>query len=190
MEVRFTKLTGRAYEIAVRRDRGPALAPRRGPGYDDDLPHDAVHLVVEAESGLRHGVYGRVAAGRNTIFWPVDPDERRREKRREARKRPTADEDADMARSEELAALAVRAWRHGEPVDDPVLARIVARLAEVADRWRALPEGGGITLEWPGLSPGRARSAAACASPAGARRSPTRTRRPSPGSRPGPRSGS
>ena len=48
MEVTFTKMTGRRYMMTVVRERGPRLAPRTGPGYDEHLPHDAVHFLVEA----------------------------------------------------------------------------------------------------------------------------------------------
>ncbi len=73
--------------MTVRRQAGPSLAPRQGPGYDDHLPHDAVHLLVENEAGLTGGVFGRVAAGRSNIFWPADPKLQRRQARREAKRR-------------------------------------------------------------------------------------------------------
>jgi hypothetical protein len=58
MEVTFAKATtGRRYVMTVVRERGPQLAPRPGPGYDDYLPHDAVHFLVEAEAGLSGGVF-------------------------------------------------------------------------------------------------------------------------------------
>jgi hypothetical protein len=33
------------------------------PGYDELMPHDLLHLVVEAQLGLRRGVFGQLAAG-------------------------------------------------------------------------------------------------------------------------------
>ena len=33
------------------------------PGYDDRMPHDLLHFVVERELGLRHGIFGQIAAG-------------------------------------------------------------------------------------------------------------------------------
>src|SRR5947209_11365582 len=96
--------------MTVVRERGPRLAPRQGPGYDDHLPHDAVHFLVEAEARLSGGVFGRVAAGRNNIFWPDDPRTRRRQARREARRTSSAAEHADMARSEALASVCQPLW--------------------------------------------------------------------------------
>lgn len=165
MEVTFTKLSGRRYVMTVTRERGPALAPRQGPGYDDFLPHDAVHLIVESEAGLAGGAFGRVAAGQSNIFWPADPARRRRQARREARRPPTKSERADMARSEWLASVCPPLWElqtgrraelpiwfsRVEPtaLATPLVERILERLDNFAARWQALREGGSVTLSWP-----------------------------------------
>jgi hypothetical protein len=168
MDVMFTKVAGRRYLMTVVRERGPQLAPRHGPGYDDYLPHDAVHFIVEAEARLSGAVFGRIAAGSSNIFWAADPRDLRREKRREAKRRPSATEHADMARSEELAGLCQPLWelRAGhrrelplwwssltpdalELLESPLCERILARLDEFAARWHALPMGRSITLSWP-----------------------------------------
>jgi hypothetical protein len=157
MEVTFTKLPGRRYLLAVARERGPDLEPRQGPGYDDYLPHDAVHFLVEAEAGLTGGVFGRIAAGRNNLFWPADPDQRRRQARREKKWRPTPAEQADMARSEQLASLGrpLWEWRTGhrtelppwfsrippDVLEAPLVRRILARLEDFAAQWHPLPAG-------------------------------------------------
>ncbi|MBY8338426.1 hypothetical protein LXH13_04410 [Streptomyces spinosirectus] len=165
MHVTFTKVPGRRYRISVVREHGPELAPRHGPGYDDWLPHDAVHFLVEAEAGLSGGVFGRLAAGRSTILWPADPAVRRRQARREAKHRPSGAERADMARSETLACLCDPLWRlraglspelpewfasRAPDLGEPQLVeRILLRLDAFAARWHALPEGGELTMSWP-----------------------------------------
>ncbi len=173
MEVTFTKLEGRRYLMAVVRERGPELAPRQGPGYDDYLPHDAVHFLVEAEAALSGGVFGRVAVGWNNIFTTADPAVRRHQARREAKRRPRGTERADMARSESLASLCQSMWEFraghrselplsASRVDpdlfaSPLVERIIERLGEFAARWHALPVGGSITLMWPPGRPGNPR---------------------------------
>ena len=164
--VTFTKVAGRRYRMTVVRERGPRLAPRHGPGYDDYLPHDAVHFIVEAEAHLSGGVFGRIAAGQSNIFWAADPRVLRRQVRREAKRRPGATERADMARSEELASICQPLWeqraghRRQLPLwfssltpdllaPSPLRERILARLDEFAARWHALPVGRSITLSWP-----------------------------------------
>jgi hypothetical protein len=110
MDVTFTKVAGRRYLMTVVRERGPRLAPRHGPGYDDYLPHDAVHFLVEAEARLPGGVFGQIAAGQSNIFWAADPKGLRRQARREAKRIPTAAERADMGRSEALAGCCQPLW--------------------------------------------------------------------------------
>jgi hypothetical protein len=162
MRVVFTKGAGKSYAIAVHRETGAALAPRNGPGGHPYLPHDLVHFLVEAETGIKLGVYGRLAVGDNGLFWPADPTERakaaRRRKSKGVESSPRAK--ADMIRSEELAGIAVHVWetRHGHvrelPVHvttrevPPVVDRIVSRFDDYADRWHALPVGGSLTLTW------------------------------------------
>lgn len=168
MDVTFTKLAGRRYRMAVVRERGPELAPRQGPGYDDYLPHDEVHFLVEAEAGLAAGVFGRIAAGRSNLFWAADPAVRKRQARREAKRSTSRAEHADMARSESLASVCeplwnLRAGQRSELPDwfsslapdvgeSPLVERILARLDAFATTWNALPPGGTVTLSW---QPGR-----------------------------------
>jgi hypothetical protein len=191
VEVTFTKAAGRRYTMAVARERGPQLAPRQGPGYDDYLPHDAVHFLVEAEAGLSGAVFGQIAAGRSNIFWPADPAVQRRQARREAKGAPSAAERADMARSEELASVCPPLWelraghRRTLPpwfsrvpagmLESPLTERILGRLDEFAACWQGLSAGGSITLRWPHGQAGRRREA-------GGRAHGRDRRRPAPGS--------
>ena len=177
MDVTFTKMSGRRYRMTVVREHGPELAPRQGPGYDDHLPHDAVHFLVEAEAGLSGGAFGRIATGRSNIFWAVDPVARKRQARREKKRPPSKAEHADMARSEALAYLCnslwqVRAGQRSELPDglssmepgiceSPLVERILVRLDAFALRWHALPVGGSVTLSWPQSGPGGPGSVAA-----------------------------
>jgi hypothetical protein len=162
MRVVFTKCPGTSYDIAVHRETGAALAPRNGPAGHPYLPHDLVHFLVEVEAGIERGVYGRLAAGDNGLFWPADPGERAKAARRRKTKRVQSSpaEKADMARSEELAGIAVPVWevRNGHARElppyvtageiPPVVDRIVSRFDEYADRWHALPVGESLTLKW------------------------------------------
>ena len=165
MEVTFTKIPGRRYVMTVVRERGPELAPRQGPGYDDYLPHDAVHFLVEAEARLAGGVFGRIAAGHNNLFWPADPVTRQHQARRERKWKPGQQEQADMARSESLASVCqplweLRAGHRGElpawfsrlgpgTLESPLMERILARVGEFAAQWGPLPGHRGVTLPWP-----------------------------------------
>jgi hypothetical protein len=176
MHVAFKRTGARRYAVIVTLTGEPSRTMDPAPGYDDDIPHDIVHYVVEAELGLTYGVYGRAARGAGTFYATSDatasPRERARKQRKQQRReRALGDRDerqaAEMAHSERLAGLCDVAWRrkHGQKPDPgrpaPLLRsedaaeveRVVARLDVIAPLWRALPIEGQLVFEWPKVSP-------------------------------------
>jgi hypothetical protein len=179
MNVAFKRTGTRRYAVIVTRAGEPAQAMDPAPGYDDDIPHDLVHYVVEAELGLANGVYGRAARGAGTFMATAEQGGRPRERARQQRKQQRreralsardAQQGNELARSEFLAALCDLSWRrqHGQkaapgrvaPVlrseDAADVARVVARLNVLAPLWRALLVDQALVFEWPELSPQRA----------------------------------
>jgi hypothetical protein len=76
MQVSFKRTGSRRYAVIVSDTGKPTVAADPAPGYDDDIPHDLVHYVVEAELRLQNAVYGRAARGAGMLEfeWPhVDP---------------------------------------------------------------------------------------------------------------------
>src|ERR1044072_15721 len=55
----------------------PVVEMNPAPGYDRLIPHDMMHLVVEAQLGLTRGIFGQLAAGGNagTFHLSVGSDE-------------------------------------------------------------------------------------------------------------------
>jgi hypothetical protein len=49
VKVSFAKTAPRRYGVFVQRDRAPEIMMSPAPGYDDNLPHDLLHFVAEAE---------------------------------------------------------------------------------------------------------------------------------------------
>jgi len=88
MKVHFIRSGARRYAMRIERASGPPLVMDPAPGFDPDMPHDMVHLVVEGVLGLEGGVFGQIAAGGNAgsfhIGGPEGADAR--EHRRAARK--------------------------------------------------------------------------------------------------------
>lgn len=176
MNVVFKRTGARRYAVVVspEGERPRALEP--APGYDDDIPHDLVHYLVEAELGLTYGVYGSAARGGGSFMAGADPhatarerarDQRKQQKRERALRTHDARHAAEMAHSEQLAAVCDVAWRrrHGQrpdparrpplqrPEDAAAVERVVARLDAVAPLWRALPIGGALVFAWPAVTP-------------------------------------
>jgi hypothetical protein len=62
MQIAFVRSVGKPDRIYVRRSDGSEVS-WSFPTYGDALPHDLVHLVVEAGFGVRRGLWGCVDAG-------------------------------------------------------------------------------------------------------------------------------
>ena len=63
MKVTFTRTHARGYSVSI---EGAGIEPATmdpAPGYDDRLPHDAAHFIVENELGIVRGIFGQLAVG-------------------------------------------------------------------------------------------------------------------------------
>lgn len=177
MRVIFKRTGARRYAVILSEPGRAVQRLEPAPGYDDDIPHDLVHYVVEAELRLADGVFGRAAKGGGTFVPTGDGTlgarelarERRKQRRREAGLgQRDAVRSQEMATSERLAAVCDVMWRrrHGQPPDRlrrapevlsaedaPRVARVLARLDELAPLWRGLAQGGELVFEWPEAHP-------------------------------------
>ena len=88
------------------------------PGYDPLMPHDMMHLIVEAQLGLTRGVFGQLAAGGDagTFHLPLMHDKSARQTAR-ARTRIKArgakllrEGQDDSMRSERATFICWQAW--------------------------------------------------------------------------------
>ncbi len=164
MQVTFTRTGTRRYSVHVDREEAARLKVDPAPGYDEHLPHDLVHFVVEVECGLRDGIYGQLAAGGNAgLFRPVDEHHTKKWKRRNSRKDSLSGK--DIPRSEELASVSLVEWyahtgraepkaEHQKWVERAELGpterhRVVERLDTVAAQWRELGLDESLTFDWP-----------------------------------------
>ena len=173
MIVSFKRTGARRYAVMIGVASGAERVMDPAPGYDDDIPHDLVHYVVEAELGFTRGVFGRAAQGGGTfvareaegLSTRERARQRRKQQKREGSLRALDESSAhEMAASEQLAALCDVAWRrkHGQRPDvlrnapemkanyaQSDIERVVTRLDTLAPQWRALPVGGALAFEWP-----------------------------------------
>lgn len=176
MNVIFRRTGARRYAVVVEVAGQQPQVMDPAPGFDDHIPHDLVHYVVEAELGLTSGVFGRAASGGGTFIRAGASNQRPRERARARRKQlrqeaslRNADERGrrDMIHSERLAAVSDLFWRrrHGQapdpsrPLPESSLSaddarrvdRVVARLEELAPTWNRLPVGGELAFAWPSV---------------------------------------
>lgn len=100
-----------------------------------DLPHDLYTFVIEDALDLEFGFWGCVAAG--ATFKTLG--RKRTPQGKAVIAKHLADLDAAEARVNEIYF----AWRDGTPTElDDELDAMLAR-------WRALPDDGELTVEWP-----------------------------------------
>ena len=158
MKVSFIKSGVHRYAVSVERDRATNLQMHPAPGYDDWLPHDMVHFLVEREAGLEDGIFGQLAAGGDAhTFVPTEHQRTRRWARRTERRNRTTG--SDVARSEELAFAALVIWKSRAAGHRPaqefapetmiVVEALLPALDDAAHDWHALSVGESLTFDWP-----------------------------------------
>ena len=76
----FQRTGERRYAVEAQRPGRPDVVMNPAPGYDRLIPHDMMHLVVEAQLGLTRGVFGQLAAGGDagTFHVPMNSGENSR----------------------------------------------------------------------------------------------------------------
>jgi hypothetical protein len=156
----FVRTAGERDRVYVTRSNGSQV-DWSFPTYGNGLPHDLVHLVVEACFGLRSGSWGRVDAGADPRLINADAN-RTGGKEKYAAFGPEQTElqiaEAlagatwwlESAFHEQLAeSVAVQCRRLGVPVPDLApeqTARVRSALARLTQRWRALLPKGSLSL--------------------------------------------
>jgi hypothetical protein len=99
MEVQFRRTGERRYAITIYRNDLPTVEMNPAPGYDPLMPHDLLHLVVESELGLSHGVFGQVAEGGRAGTFHLVPSEGENRRAAARQRRRAAKRDEKLLRS-------------------------------------------------------------------------------------------
>lgn len=156
MNVTFTRTGERRYRVSI---EGPGVISswmEPAPGYDERLPHDMAHFVVENELGISGGVFGQLAAGglANT-FHPIDEQASRKVVKRGKRLAAANRSDAEL--SERIIFLAWRVWNQDlsggtrlDGVSAEDIRRVCRQFDAVSTVWAKLGVGDSMTLVWRG----------------------------------------
>ena len=168
MEVEFQRIGKRRYAVTVHRPGHIDLEMNPAPGYDDLLPHDLVHFVVERELGLQRGIFGQLAAGGTAgTFHPIPPASGNREWSRVSKEvarrgaKLLREGRNDCALSESVAQVCHQAWLARAFVKRSQIAgldagmtqgqldRVIHQLDELSAQWVRLQVGEALTVVWP-----------------------------------------
>jgi hypothetical protein len=152
MLITFTRTGKRRYRVSI---EGPGLEPLHmepAPGYDDRLPHDAAHFIVENELPILNGIFGQIAAGGTAKSFRSEELKKPRKKKRQGEAMANANR-ADMLLSEYAVYAAQSRWENHDIIPDTKIsaadiARIIARFEDFASKWRKVAVGDSVSLEW------------------------------------------
>ena len=176
MEVVFRRDGARRYSVIVLREGLPPQVVG-GPGYDDKMPHDLQHFIVERELRIEHGIFGFLAAGGEASGDPHEVGRAASRRRRKARRRDQrmkrrgarAEGDASehaagfcwfewLRRSRDPRAatiaesMATTVSKMAEDAQrrygDEALARVCACMDELSAKWSRLAIGESFTEVW------------------------------------------
>ena len=174
MTLVFRRTGQRRYAVEVQRPGFPVLEMNPAPGYDPRMPHDLMHLVVEAQLGLTHAIFGQLAAGgtAGTFHLFVKNDEGSRKITRartrvKARGKKLLKEGRDeCAQSEWAAHICWNEWvarsspaqpKRRSAMEPPALDQrkldeICEHLDQLSAEWSSLEIGESMSVAWPDLA--------------------------------------
>jgi hypothetical protein len=132
MTVTFQKKGRGCAWVALRPPRSVVPGPTMAAG--GDLPHDLYTFLIEDALDIEHGFWGCVAAG--ATFKTLG------RKRTPQGKAVIARHMEDLDAAETQVNDIYFAWRAGKATE------LDGELNGMLDRWRALPEGGELVVEW------------------------------------------
>lgn len=167
MIVVFRRTRERGYAVEARRSAFPDLEMNPAPGYDQLIPHDLMHMVVEAQLGLYGGVFGQLASGGDAgTFHPVfTHNETTREMARvrtrvkERGRKLLREGRDDCAQSERATFVCWQYWRGKDRTANTESALTPTKLAEIfihldilSSHWSKLDVGESLAVRWPDLA--------------------------------------
>lgn len=153
MQVSFTRTGPRRDAVRAARRGFPTVHMDPAPGFDERLPHDLIHFVVERARAQRRtkrrskalAREGRADGELSEHAASVGHHERLARSDDAAARGEAASMASYVRRVRASLSSAEQELLTGAAVD-----RICRRLDEVSARWRELGEGESITLSWPG----------------------------------------
>lgn len=118
MIVHFLKTGEKRYAVEIEREGLPTLEMNPAPGYDPLVPHDLMHLIVEAVLGLDRAIYGQLADGGDAGSFHIKDQSkvsakdlsRLRKKQKKKGNRLRASEDGHFAISENATYVCWHEW--------------------------------------------------------------------------------
>lgn len=175
MLLTFRRTGQRRYAVEAKRASYPDVEMNPAPGYDPCIPHDMMHLVVEAKLGLTRAVFGQLAAGGDAGTFHINPQSKGTTRDLARLRRATKARGQKLLRegrgeSEQSERAAFICWREWQArsrsnvqtmphqtkgmrrLDETMLQDICRHLDELSSHWSKLNIGEAMTVHWPDLT--------------------------------------
>lgn len=123
MKVEFSKTAERRYAIKIFREGLPVLEMNPAPGFDDLMPHDMCHLIVEQVLNIENAIFAQLAGNGTAGTFRNAPsesgntknDSRQRRKDAKKGKQMVKDNLEDYAKSERATYVCWQNWLENSP---------------------------------------------------------------------------
>ena len=173
MTLVFHRTGQRRYAVEAQRFGFPNVEMNPAPGYDPLIPHDMMHLVVEARLGLTRGIFGQLAAGGDAgsfyMFLKAGESSRAIARARTwvktRGKKLLRDGRDECVQSEQAAHICRHEWLARSSsrerrvrsetmasLNQSKLDEICEHLDQLSAHWSSLKVGESMAVEWPSLA--------------------------------------
>lgn len=116
MKIEFIKTSERSYAVRILRENFSMLEMNPAPGFDDLMPHDLCHLIVEQAFKIENAIFGQTAKGSGTFrIQPLESsnsksDSRQRRKAKQKGKDSVKQNQEDYLKSERATYVCWQNW--------------------------------------------------------------------------------
>ena len=139
MKVEFRKVADHRYAVKILRDGSPVLEMNPAPGFDELMPHDLCHLIVEQVLHIENAIFGQVAKSGTSFSFRNQPsetsntknDKRQRRKAKQKGKNAVKEHLEDYAKSERATFVCWQNWLAAS--SDTGLKRRAGEMKETAE---------------------------------------------------------
>lgn len=147
MEVEFKKTGERRYGVYIRRENSANLEMNPAPGFDELMPHDLLHFLVEQEFDLQNGIFGQIAKGGTAGTFHQTADEKSNNRADSRLRKKTArrgekllkDNLDDCAKSERATYVCLHDW-FSNSTDEKLKSRALEMRASIESTFAQMSE--------------------------------------------------
>ena len=98
MQIEFHKISQRSYAVKILRENLPVLEMNPAPGFDELMPHDLCHLIVEQVLKIENAIFGQLKKNGTAGTFRNAPNENSNSKNDSRQRRKSAQKGKKMVK--------------------------------------------------------------------------------------------